>query len=797
MTMPHKVKFNRWIFCLLASLMIGVVGCATHHEKDASVRPGWTAEWIGPSVSTSNLWTCYRKTFVLDQVPTQVLTRIGADSKYWLWVNGELAVREGGLKRGPTPDGTYFDELDLAPYLHKGSNTIAALVWYFGKDGFSHNSSGRAGFIFEAAGSGQTIKSDASWKMKRPLAFSTAGGVQPNRRLAESSIFFDARQDLAGWTAGGYDDESWESPVVAGVPPIQPWGPLELRPIPFWKDYGLKDYVNTRVLTNTAAGGTVIVAKLPYDGQVTPWLKIDAPAGRKIDVRTDDFMGGGEPNVHAEYITRDGVQEFEAFGWMNGHEIHYTIPADVKVLELKYRETGFDTEFTGRFHCDDPFFNTLWQKACRTLYVTMRDNFMDCPDRERGQWWGDTVNELGEVFYAFAPSGASLTRKAMLELARWQRGNHTLYSPVPSGKTTNELDDSDHGDGTWNSELPAQMLASVGQCGFWTYYLYTGDRNTLATVYPHVRAYLNIWHLDADGLVVHRAGDWDWEDWGDNIDAPVLDNAWYYLALEGAVNTARACGQGQDIIEWQARMKRLKAGFNAKFWNGSEYRSPDCHGDTDDRANALAVVAGLAKIEQYPALRKVMANHYNASPYMEKYVLESLYLMGAPDQALARMKQRYGPEVASNLTTLWENWELGGGTYNHAWSGGPLTMLSQYAAGIAPIEPGYTTYAVRPQMGALSAIESTVSTVKGTIELSVLRTTNSFRLNLDSPKGTFAHVAFPRLPGHQVLTLRINGKSIPIRSGQSIRGVRFLTEEENWFCLEVKPGTWAFEVDYE
>jgi hypothetical protein len=27
------------------------------------------------------------------------MTKIAVDSKYWLWVNGQLVVREGGLKR--------------------------------------------------------------------------------------------------------------------------------------------------------------------------------------------------------------------------------------------------------------------------------------------------------------------------------------------------------------------------------------------------------------------------------------------------------------------------------------------------------------------------------------------------------------------------------------------------------------------------------------------------------------------------------------------------------------------------
>lgn len=69
------------------------------------------------------------------------------DTKYWLWVNGDLVVFEGGLKRGPTPDDTYYDRVDLAPYLHRGENRIALLLWHFGKEGFSHRDSGRSGVI--------------------------------------------------------------------------------------------------------------------------------------------------------------------------------------------------------------------------------------------------------------------------------------------------------------------------------------------------------------------------------------------------------------------------------------------------------------------------------------------------------------------------------------------------------------------------------------------------------------------------------------------------------------------------
>jgi hypothetical protein len=192
----------------------------------------------------------------------------------------------------------------------------------------------------------------------------------------------------------GFDAAAWAPAEELGTPDCAPWGRLVKRPIPFWKDFGLLPYTNAAELP-AVSDGKPIQAKLPYNAQVTPYFKINAKAGEVIKIQTDNYLGGSEPNVRAEYVTRDGEQEFECLGWMNGHEVHYEIPAGIKILDLKFRETGFDTEFDGAFSCDDDFLNRLHTKALRTLYITMRDTYMDCPDRERALWWGDAVNELG------------------------------------------------------------------------------------------------------------------------------------------------------------------------------------------------------------------------------------------------------------------------------------------------------------------------------------------------------------------------------------------------------------------
>lgn len=683
------------------------------------------AQWINTErcQSRSNTWLVYNKTVEISSIPSSLVARIAADSKYWMWINGKLVVFEGGLKRGPERQACYYDEVDIAPYLKSGENMIAVLLWHFGKDGFSHNNSGKAGLLFEAKSGDIAIISDRSWKCQLYEAYQDTDVPHPNYRLPESNIRFDARKELVGWNMPGNKLVTTPAEVIASAGEL-PFGKLVKRPIPMWKDYGLTDYVTKEV------SGNELRCKLPYNAQVTPYLKVEAKAGDTIFIQTDNYLGGGTENVRAEYITRDGIQEYESLGWMNGHEVVYRVSGSAKLLDVKYRETGYDTEFTGTFHCNDEFLNELWKRSARTLYITMRDSYMDCPDRERAQWWGDEVNELGEAFYALSPSGQLLARKGILELIGWQKNDGILFAPCPAGN--------------WDKELPLQMLASVGWYGFYTQYFYSGDSTFVPVIYDGVHRYLHdVWETDADGLPVFRMGAWSWGDWGEHTDMEVLTSCWYYLALKAEREFALQLGKTDDVEEITGMMQKIELAFDRRFWTGKGYRDPNYQGETDDRSQAMAVLSGLASEDKYPTIAAVMKREYHASPYMEKYVLEALFRMGESEFALQRMRERYQKMMSYPYTTLFEGWDIGpggfgGGTINHAWSGGPLTLLSQKVCGITPLSPGFRTFSVTPQLGDLTEAEACIDTHYGKIEVHIKRTGKRLSVRFTVPEGTKA-----------------------------------------------------------
>ena len=691
-------------------------------------KTDWNAKWIWDkeNLTEKNVWMCFNKKVTLDKIPQELIAHISADSKYWLYINGETVVFEGNVKRGPNKNSGYYDSIDIAPFLKKGENSICALVWYWDNEtSYSYSGSGQGGFLFEAESKDITIISDKSWKVKRNSAYVDSALYPPNYRLPEYSIYYDAREDMSNWLNEAYDVSSWENATEYDLGGKGPYGKLFPRGIPILKDYGLKEYENSKDYENytvSKALGEKITVNVPYNAQLTPYLKIKAPAGKKIRITTENTLIGA---VSTTYITKEGEQEFEALGWVNGENITYKIPKGVTVVSLMYRETGYDTSFCGDFRCDDEFMNSLWQKSLRTLYVTMRDNFMDCPDRERAQWWGDVTSEMIMTMYSLDSNSYLLYQKGVEAMLSHVDDTKVLQTVVPI-----------NGD---YFELPVQQLAGI--VGFLTYYQYTGDKAFVEKVYDASIDYLKLWEIGENNLVVHREGSWDWPDWGNKADMTAIENAWVYYALSATEEMAKISGKTTDIPFITERKEAIAKGYQT-LWTEEGFKSDDAS-KPDDRANALAVLAGLAKKEQYNTIKNVLTTTKNSSPYMEYYVLEALCKMGEYDSAYNRIKDRYEDMMCEDYSTLWEFWDSWRGTRNHAWSGGPLVIMSKHFAGITPLEAGYQKVNIDPQYNLSDSMSCTVPSVKGLITLVYKNLNGTYTVNLTLPQGMTAVLSVP------------------------------------------------------
>lgn len=668
-----------------------------------------------------NTWIEFKKDFELKKVPKRIMTRIAADTKYWLWLNDSLVIFEGGLKRGPNPKDTYYDTIDISSFLKKGNNNIRLLLWHFGKPGFSHVNSGKSGVIFDAEAIG--LVSDSTWESARLSSYQTATNPSPNYRLPESNIRYDAR--LAEKT-------NFAPSIEIGEWGISPWNNLIERPIPQWKNSGIQ--MSSMSSYQIVDSMTIVSVRLPYNMQITPYIDVtDSLGGTVVYIETDHVRGGSQNCIRAEYVTRPGRQAYESLGWMNGDELRIRFPekSGLKINGIGYRETGYDCDFEGCFESNDDFINSFWEKAMRTLYVNMRDSYFDCPDRERAQWWGDVTILMGQSFYQLSPKANALMSKAIHELIDWQKDDGVLFSPIPAEN--------------WDKELPAQSLAAISTYGLWYYYMHTGDKEILKYAYPSVKKYLSIWKLDSDGLTEERKGGWSWGDWGTDIDMRLLLAAWHYLALQSAINIAEITDNQPDVADFRNKMESIKDAFNS-CWNGYAYRHPSYNGATDDRVQALAILSGIADESKYEPIYKLIQSQEYASPYMEKYVMEALMEIGHGDYAMERFKKRFGSMVTDTIhTTLYEGWKeggYGGGSVNHAWSGGMLTVIAEEVCGVKPLKPGWREFSVQPKP-IMSECAIEIPTVKGKVKSSFSDKDDKFILTITVPAGTIASVKLP------------------------------------------------------
>ena len=530
------------------------------------------------------------------------------------------------------------------------------------------------------------------------------------------------------------------------------------------RDYGLKDYVSvSKYLPHTEDRPWRLVCELPHNAHFQPWIEIRSEAGAEIRFNSSNPLVLYLTETETWTTGTNGLQSREAARWVSGEGAIYTVPAGVTVTAVKYRETGFDTDFSGSFACNDEDYNILWKKAARTAYVCMRDHFYDCPDRERVGFWGDGTPELDQCFYLFDARAHELCRN----LVR-RKLEPDFY--------------------------PGQHLEFLGEYGLWFYYLQTGDLDSMKAVYEPTKAFL----FDTYRFGKHGT----WFDWGkENKDTAVIETCFYFNCLETLGRLAPLTGHAGDVDLINRKLAEIRESFDTRFWRGGFYQSSQVT-VPDDRANAMAVLTGLADSSKWSAIyENVLSKQEFASCFFDRWVFEALCRMGREDQALIRMKRRYRTMIPSSVTTLWEHYDRWwasqidafdeGSSLNHGWNP-PALLLSQTIAGVTPVEPGWTTYSVLPKEAFITDFRVVVPSIKGQITAAVRKTATEYSLTIKSPPGTTAIVGIPKRSFSRLDTISSAGKTVwDLGFRTTTKGVTADGEDAEYVRFKVAPGTWT------
>lgn len=651
-----------------------------------SFREPFSAKYIWISDTSVAQWVAFSKRIDLPSDESEAVFDISCDTYYWLWINGEEIVWEGCLKRGVTPDDGFYDHIELKDKFKKGVNVVSVLVRHLGDDGFSHKDSGRGGFVLEGTIGDKPFLTDESWKAEEfaytysPLDFFK----NLNFRLSERGSIVDGARYGEFWKEY---QSGWKNAVaLSSSESIKYFGKSYLNPLPQKVARGAK-YFDISGAPTTFTKKTKMTFKLDVNKQFCPYFEFSADKqGRKVTYYTENRI----LNYKNEYRSKAGENRFLDFAWISGETLTVVFDKGITLKKIGYRATGYAADVVSPFTCEDEKLNVLWQKAVNTLLVTMRDSYMDCPDRERAEWIGDAVIESEMSFYSLTPESSALFRKAIVTTYGWAHRDGVIQTVVPDGVNA--------------YELPVQNLAFLVGCA--DYVTYSGDTTVLPMVLSLAERYLPLFDMK-DGLIVHRKGSWDWGDWGSKIDMAALENAWYYYAMKKLLPFVPKESALYSLCS--VRMESIEKGYQ-KFYKSFGISSGS---KPDDRANAIAVLAGLYPQERVNEVIDVLFSVRNSSPYMEKYVEQALCVLGRLDLALTRAKEVYSDMIEDDCSTLWEFWRKRSGTTNHAWSGGSLLVLSRDLAGIRPTDLGFSSFEVAPDTSVLQNYSLTVHPVDG------------------------------------------------------------------------------------
>ena len=277
---------------------------------------------------------------------------------------------------------------------------------------------------------------------------------------------------------------------------------------------------------------------------------------------------------------------------------------EVKLKAVSLVFSTYPVKWRGRVETSDPNLNRLWNLGAYTVQLNMDDAFMDCPWRERVQWWGDALVEAMVAYYAFGDT--KLIRQGIRHIAQSQRDDGITQCFYP---------------GVSENAIPGFCLAWILSLA--DYFEWTGDKKAVREHWQQVVRLLEwfIQRLQPSGILGELHEYWNFWDWADefvHIERPsMVANAFFAGALQAAAELACIAGDKAASANYRCIRKKLVRAANQLFWDGSAglYRdypsdSPGAEIQFSQQGNAAAALfAVCSEGRSASILKKILKGH--------------------------------------------------------------------------------------------------------------------------------------------------------------------------------------------
>ncbi|QYJ03013.1 glycoside hydrolase family 78 protein [Nocardioides panacisoli] len=629
----------------------------------------------------------------------------GRQYVYKLWLNGEFV----GL--GPVRSiagETRYDGYDVTDLVREGgANALGALSWTRQDQRF------QAQLVVEYAdGSQQTFGTGEEWS-------SMAGGeVYPWAGSIGTNYFTAPKEDLqaaaypVGFDEPGFDDTGWTAATpqsayddLVATPTDKvgqrleyPAEVVEKEPGRYFIDYG-----------RTWIGGV----RLALDGE----------AGQEVELRFGEELWGPQEvrsnmrtgNQYQDHWTlTDEPLELETWGMRVFRYVEVLgAPTGLGAEDFPALAQVYPFDVDGAvFDSSDESLNQVWQLSKDTVETTNHNLYVDSWTREREPYEADSYLQMMANF--FTSSDPTL-------------GNYSIDYLLTRR--------------TWPTEWPLYTILAMHDS-----YEQTGDVAQLARSYDQLVDKLPTqWIEEETGLIrkdfrsngCNSQTDCDIVDWPSTerdgyVFGPynTVINSLAYRTFMDMATIAEALGKDDDAASYAATGERLRAAINEYLWDDEvgAYRD-GLRGDRTPvdhhavHASSFASAFGVPDEERAAEAAEYLGSRgMQCSVYCAAFLVEALYNGDRSDLAHELLtgtgRRSWHNMIANGAGATTEAWDAslkGNMTYSHPWAASPAFNVPQGMFGIRPTTPGYATYDVRPQPGAIDWAHVTRPTLRGSI----------------------------------------------------------------------------------
>ena len=594
---------------------------------------------------------------------------LSCDGDYTLFINGEYVSSN---QYGDFEWYKSYDTVDITPYLKKGKNTFAVLVWYFGID-TQRSIKAQAGLIFEVKmGEKTLLASGENTKARYSKAYRQGSQKKVTRQLGVSFAYDATKED--GWLLTG---ENCNFAVLVE------------------KNCNFIPRPNERLKLLQRVHGALICAEnnryiidLGKEIVGLPFLSFTSLAEQKIRVDWGEDLQDGhvrrlihDRDFSFNYVAKQGKNDFT----------HYILRLACRYLEI-HTEAPIEIEAVGllpqvypvtekKVTLDNELDQKIYDACVNTLKLCMLEHYVDTPWREQCLYVYDSRNQALFGYSAFEGGNVAYARSNLKLISQDRRDDGLLAICYPCGA---------------DLTIPSFSLYYFMQVK--EYLQHTGDLSLAEEVYDKLISVLNVFIGNRkDGVVMKFEGSshWNFYDWSPYLDGELhgaesaipdlMVNLLFIHALKNLREIDGMLGKkfayADLLAESEKRTKevfyRPTKGLYAMNVNGEEFTV---------LGNSLAILAGLTDGQESAYIcEKIVGNELiDCSLSMKIFKYDALLLVDKGRYQVwveREIRREYGQMVETG-NTVWETIDGASafdnaGSLCHGWSAIPIRYLGK------------------------------------------------------------------------------------------------------------------------